>query len=1685
MELANSFLRHARSGNLEKMLELLENGLVEIDTSNPNGLNGLHLACKEGHQHIVNELIARHMPVDKPTKKGNTPLHIASMAGHDNIVRVLVQAGADVNAQSQTGFTPLYMAAQENNVEVVKYLLNHSASQSIANEDGFTALSVALQQGHDSVVKLLMEEDPKTKVKLPVLHAVAKKDDLQAAHLLLQKEPLKDDMPAVNETTKNGFTPLHIAAHYGSLQVGKLLLQNNADVNFKAKNCITPLHVACKWGKGDMVNLLLDYDADIESKTRDSLTPLHCACRSGHVAVVAILVNRGSPIHTKTKSGLTALHMATQGDHVDCAEFLLTKGALIDDTTTDSLTPLHVASHCGNVRIVKFLLDDKCHTNARAMNGFTSLHVACKKNRMKVVELLLKYEADISAVTESGLTPLHISCFMGHIGIVTYLLQRNANTEIKTIRGETPLHLAARSNQLEAMGLLLENGAVVDAQAKEGQTPLHVSTRIGSDKGVEMLLQNGSNCDQVTKDLYTPLHIAVREGHVNIVALLLAAGATQDITTKKGFTPLHIASKCGSVEIANLLLEMEVNIDSEGKNGLTPLHVATHYNCIDVTSLLLEKGASPHSEAKNGYTPLHIAAKRNQMEIAELLLLHGAKPDAESRNGFTPLHLASQEGHGDLAEMLLAKGAKVSCRSRNQLCPMHLAAQEDQVKVASVLIKHESLVDPQTKAGYTPLHTACHFGQLNMVRFLLSFGASVITSTKMGYTPLHQACQQGHVLIINTLLSHHASPDSLTSDGQTPLSIAEHQGYVSAVEALKPVTTVEAEHKRHSTYKAPSPEVMMEAPIDSEDENDITLLADKSYTYLNVDDKRDMTYNSSSPDKADTDAHSTAHSNYSLQESIRDDDIDKKHALVAIQEDVRLAEAKAKMCEEDALYEFANLTKQSFIGELPVLSTVSNQENVNTKKPDIRVTMLMEEPQQAQQLKPDQLDHLKSVVVGSDVPDNTLFEELVFPGLNAFNKSLALETAPSLTFSEMSNSEFNPDNISLDRQPLSSGFLVSFMVDARGGVMSGCRHSGLRVIVPPSKVNQPTRITCKLVAMDKLPSPLLLNDGDSLATRILQLGPAGIKFSGPVLLELPHFASLRGGERELSTMRSMDGLSWKEHNLVASDDQVTDTLLACNFDEDLEPAEKLFNNRHVVRIITTDFPRYVAIVTRYALESRLIGHDGGVINSKVIPQVKAEFPKNCVQNRKIPISLQAMRMDGQLVSSIFGQGVTVSPITTIEPRHRKFHHPIQVTLPLPPQSSLKHLRGRLDHTVLNKLRLLCCMAGGGERGLWTDVTGSSDISINNACATFSTNISARFWLLEIVSGPVTAANMMPMVQRLYEESLRCPYLGKFVVYAKRRSLTEGRLRALCTTDDTLEKSLEASQHFVEVARGKDVEVFEGAQMNLALIGNLAVSQAGRQNTCHKYTTTFRPFQENRLQSLIRLRDLKEEPSGQLLIIPSPPRLIRGKDGRCVNPICALNLCLPSNFSADPLPEHQQLQLLEVFQKSLAAADKLAKAEMKLTDIADALQSDWVLFARQLHFSQDDIVAIQREYVFVNEQALVILHKWSERMGGTGTGNELEKVLRKIGRLDIIEKCMRNVVEVTDEWEKEEAMHCIENGDVHNGASSGIINNNYDLNNNSPNNNLNNDNNDTNGHMYGDTTSFNSQQNINKFMKGSR
>uniref|UniRef100_A0A671R2J8 Ankyrin-1-like n=1 Tax=Sinocyclocheilus anshuiensis TaxID=1608454 RepID=A0A671R2J8_9TELE len=779
-----SFLRAARSGNLEKVLDHIKNG-IDINTANQNGLNGLHLASKEGHVKMVLELLHHGIVLETTTKKGNTALHIAALAGQEQVVTELVNYGANVNAQSQKGFTPLYMAAQENHLEVVKFLLDNGANQTIPTEDGFTPLAVALQQGHENVVALLINHGTKGKVRLPALHIAARNDDTRTAAVLLQNDPNPDVL------SKTGFTPLHIAAHYENLNVAQLLLNRGADVNFMPK---------------------------VFKYKLDELTPLHCAARNGHVRIIEILLDQGAPIQAKTKNGLSPIHMAAQGDHLECIRQLLQYNAEIDDITLDHLTPLHVAAHCGHHRMAKVLLDKGAKPNTRALNGFTPLHIACKKNHMRVMDLLLKHSASLEAVTESGLTPLHVSSFMGHLNIVKILMQKGASPHASNVKVETPLHMASRAGHCEVAEFLLQNAAPVDAKAKDDQTPLHCAARMGHNEMVKLLLEHKANPNSTTTAGHTSLHIASREGHAQTASILLDMNAQLTKMTKKGFTPLHVAAKYGKVDVAVLLLERGANPNAAGKVGLTPLHVAVHHNNFDVVNLLLSKGGSPHSAARNGYTPLHIASKQNQVEVASSLLQHGASANAESLQGVTPLHLASQEGQPDMVLLLISKQANVNLGNKSGLTPLHLVAQEGHVGIAEILVKHGASVYAATRMGYTPLHVACHYGNIKMVKFLLQQQANVNCKSRMGYTPLHQAAQQGHTDIVTLLLKHGAQPNEITSNGTSALAIAKRLGYISVIDVLKLVTEETVTMVSCKKHRMSFPETVDEILDVSEDE---------------------------------------------------------------------------------------------------------------------------------------------------------------------------------------------------------------------------------------------------------------------------------------------------------------------------------------------------------------------------------------------------------------------------------------------------------------------------------------------------------------------------------------------------------------------------------------------------------------------------------------------------------------------------------------------------------------------------------------------------------------------------------------------------------------------------------------------------------------------------------------------------
>lgn len=199
--------------------------------------------------------------------------------------------------------------------------------------------------------------------------------------------------------------------------------------------------------------------------------------------------------------------------------------------------------------------------------------------------------------------------------------------------------------------------------------------------------------------------------------------------------------------------------------------------------------------------------------------------------------------------------------------------------------------------------------------------------------------------------------------------------------------------------------------------------------------------------------------------------------------------------------------------------------------------------------------------------------------------------------------------------------------------------------------------------------------------------------------------------------------------------------------------------------------------------------------------------------------------------------------------------------------------------------------GGPSKAQWEDVTGSTPLTFVNSCVSFTTTVSARFWLIDCRE----VNNATKFATELYQESIHVPFMAKFVVFGKRHEPNESQLRIFCMTDDKEEKTLESQENYSEIAKSRDVEVLEHKAQFIEFAGNLTpVTKSGEQ-----LYLIFNAFRENRLPFSVRMKDANQEPTGRIAFMRDSRRL---KSDQPQQPICNLNVELPPVTAYEPKPQ---------------------------------------------------------------------------------------------------------------------------------------------------------------------------------------
>lgn len=289
------------------------------------------------------------------------------------------------------------------------------------------------------------------------------------------------------------------------------------------------------------------------------------------------------------------------------------------------------------------------------------------------------------------------------------------------------------------------------------------------------------------------------------------------------------------------------------------------------------------------------------------------------------------------------------------------------------------------------------------------------------------------------------------------------------------------------------------------------------------------------------------------------------------------------------------------------------------------------------------------------------------------------------------------------------------------------------------------------------------------------------------------------------------------------------------------------------------------------------------------------------------------------------------------------------------------------------LRLLCSITGGLAPAQWEDITGHTPLSYVDECVSFTTTVSARFWLMDCQN----VSEATKMATELYREAIAVPFMSRFIVYGKRSDITEARLRVYCITDDREEKALEVRENFLTIAKSKEVEVLENRTQYLEIAGNIlpVIKSNGEQ-----LSMNFMAFYENRLPFIVKVKDLDQNPvTGRLVFLKDAKNAQIKSDVRSP-PVCTLDIQLPQ-FDKDQI-EHDEIKKRSTVERGMKLAffnstgslsskalstNVLYKESEKLefnirllaNDLANAEKPfDWLTLAQKLDLNADEIEKIR-------------------------------------------------------------------------------------------------------------------------------
>lgn len=572
------------------------------------------------------------------------------------VVKFLVQSQAQVNSTTKTKSTPLRAACYDGHLDIVRFLVESGADVEIANRHGHTCLMIACYKGHYRIAKYLIRCGAN-----------------------------------VNRKSVKGNTALHDCAESGSLDIMKLLFDNDAHMEVDSYG-VTPLIAAALTGHSHIVELIIStafceprerinalelLGATFVDKKRDMMGALDFWRRS-------IRERNKFGIHVKRRNSSIASVIANAQMDVlkksDAIESSNSKNSVNQRPWREVETEAEledIFSDPDDMRMQALAVRERilgpAHPDTSYYIRYRGAVYADTGNYDKCIQLWM-YALNMQQSVLDTLNPMIQSSLLSFAELFSFMMSKSLNK----VTFKDVFAVFQRSlRQLQYSSHHQTNSVTVKQTSQERK-----SIRV---------------CCPASSTLVTPTVIDLQEEtnyHRTLVIVLHFVGLMCRL--------LPLMSSEEELQLRKTVYQL-VKLDPKGRNGLTPLHLSCmtdssypslrfplcEFPMVEMVKLFLEVGADPNKRDGDDSTPLHAVASM-LLNVDKSAINSNSNNNANGSS--TPVIMASCK---TVVDLLLEHGAHIDIRNKKGETALNLLMKSfnaDQAVSANILpLKHLSL----------------------------------------------------------------------------------------------------------------------------------------------------------------------------------------------------------------------------------------------------------------------------------------------------------------------------------------------------------------------------------------------------------------------------------------------------------------------------------------------------------------------------------------------------------------------------------------------------------------------------------------------------------------------------------------------------------------------------------------------------------------------------------------------------------------------------------------------------------------------------------------------------------------------------------------------------------------------------------------------------------------------------------